>query len=214
MYYAKAVAGKPDEGKIQERRGFGSTHPPSGQVLYGPSFSDTRLSCQPSASPFCFCLFFFKLNFLWFGLFVKYEASWPVPEACCEDFRWDVGAWPSAVPHSWTCARLEWVWVSLSLGSPHQPQQSGMATGPCCFWHTAGTYVDIRSQNLNFHWKSLGFPEYSWRLTLASWNYDQRREAASTTGRLCIPALNWSLWRQQCFLARLWQAGTSLQCYL
>jgi len=40
VYYAKAVAGKPDEGKIQERRDFRSNHTLPRQFQYGPSFSD------------------------------------------------------------------------------------------------------------------------------------------------------------------------------
>lgn len=142
---------------------------------------------------------FFYLSFLWFGLCQIGSLS-TTPWGMLWRFSvwkrlssWVVGSRPDAVPQSWTRARLKWVWMSLNSGSPHQPQQNGTVAEPCCFWHTASTSVALCSQNLKFHWEPLVLLEYSWRLTLASWNYDQQREAVSTTGHFYMPALNWCL---------------------
>lgn len=61
---------------------------------------------------------FSKLNFLWFGLLVKYEACLPVPEACCEDFHmgedWEVGMYVLG-PVQGPIARPVWDWNEPEL---------------------------------------------------------------------------------------------------
>lgn len=192
MYYAMVA-----EGKIQERRGFRSSHaPPLGNSCMVPASVTQAIHVNPQLLHF-FC--FFYLSFLWFGLCQIGSLS-TTPWGMLWRFSvwkrlssWVVGSRPDAVPQSWTRARLKWVWMSLNSGSPHQPQQNGTVAEPCCFWHTASTSVALCSQNLKFHWEPLVLLEYSWRLTLASWNYDQQRKAVSTTGHFYMPALNWCL---------------------